>query len=173
MAHPIAEYLEASGDTLEAFAGRAGMEIVRLKSILSGAETPDLLAARRILAAAGGGVTIEAIYEASDIAVFDAARACAPDALDPERLASALSEALGLLDPRLADVSGGAIARAAADAVANTYDALAGVTSRRGGDRLAQALRGVLEEILRDFGAPPPVAALEAAARLAAQKYLA
>ena len=61
-----------------------------------------------------------------------------------------------------------ALARAAAEAVSNTYDALARTTAGAE-DRLDQALRAVLAEILRDCGAHRRSEEIAATARLAAR----
>lgn len=168
MTHPAAEYLAASGEALDDFAARAGVSPARLAAIISHAVTPALADARRLAAATGGACVLEDFYRDSPARVVDALGARRSGPPDAERLAEAVRQALAVLAPDLAAGGGADLAGAAADAVLNTYDALGGVTGGAAEDRLARALRAVLEEILRDCGAPRTVEETAATARLLA-----
>lgn len=139
--HPVGVYLAAAGETADAFARRAQVSPRFLADMLSRRVTPDLSAARRIVAATGGGVTIEDLLSADGARVDD----LAPRArrLNESLLSAAIEvvapECFGQNSPEAA-----AISAFASDA----YAALAGFTARRI-DRLVEALVPPLEERFR------------------------
>jgi hypothetical protein len=164
-------YLRDTKTEPDALARAVGVAAERIERILAG-QAPDGALARRIVDAAGGALTLEDL-SARGAGVVDARAAFVPDAdeIDLDRLALALAECRpGLLGEsrRKGDA---ALARLAAEAAANTYVALSTVTSRRGADRLAQALRPVFAEILADLGAAPDPRALDHWSRRTAARY--
>ena len=97
------------------------------------------------------------------------ARRPGEEEIDVAALAVALQRALESLAQGPVPAS---LAILAADAAAGAHAALARVTSRRGADRLAQALRPVLQEMLRGWPGPAaPGVRLEQAAQDAAGLY--
>lgn len=151
--HPLAQYLEASGRTLEEFAAEIDAPASAIRAAFAGAPLP-LALARRAVAACGGAVALSDLAGAS---LVDARGLVGDGEQDID--VAALERALS---PHLAGLLGGArragdraLARLGAEAAANTYLALA-VTGRSREDRLVLALRPVLQEILEDCGAPPP-----------------
>lgn len=164
MGQRLEDFLEASGEELDTFAARAGVEPHRLYAIVTGEERADLTCARRIVLAAGGGLALEDILDGADGAdIIDGDFGAATEPLDVARLSLAVAPELQGLGPEFCE--------AAVEAIANTYDALGPVTSRQGPDRLLQALRAVLEEIRRECGVRSPQSEIETAARLSARRY--
>lgn len=150
MTHPLRDYIHASGDTLAAFAERVGVSGEALSRILQG-EAPGPESARRIVDATGGAVTLAALHGVSESELADLSLRQRSDAgLDAALLAPVLRYVLKAIGADAALLSNDLV-EAAAEAVANTHDALARVTTRRGADRLVQALRPVLGEIQKDF----------------------
>lgn len=171
MGHPLKEFLDAVEDSAPAFARRVGVRSRTLQRILAGEEWPSPTLARRIVDATDGAVPFDALYGSfGDVADLGARRG--PDdtldqALLAEVLCSAMKDFAGSPDcePWSREIE------IAAEAVANTYAALARATTRQGlKDRVAQALRPVLAEILRDYGASgiPPARLDETACCIAA-----
>lgn len=171
MDHPLKEFLDAVEDSAPAFARRVGVRSRTLQRILAGEEWPSPALARRIVDATDGAVPFDALYGSfGDVADFGARRG--PDdtlnqALLAEVLCAAMKDFAGSPDcePWSREIE------IAAEAVANTYAALARATTRQGlKDRVAQALRPVLAEILRDYGASgiPPARLDEMACCIAA-----
>lgn len=75
------------------------------------------------------------------------------------------------LSPRDKSAPGDDDLKIAAEAVVNIYAALTEVTSREGQDRLQQALRPVLGEILKDFVGSATSLTLDRAADLVTELY--
>ncbi|MEZ5892481.1 MAG: helix-turn-helix transcriptional regulator [Parvularculaceae bacterium] len=170
--HPLKQYLVDVDERLQDFAERVGASRQTLYRIISGGQAPKPMLARRIVEATGGAITLSMLYgggrDAAEIVGF--APRAEDAALDRDRLRLAFAVVVNHLrpdapppSPEMFDI--------AADAAASTYAALSRVTTRRGRDRLAQALRPVLEEILKETGAVPSSSALEHGADLAAQLY--
>ncbi len=173
MDHPLKEFLEAAGDSAPAFARRIGVRPRTLQAILAGEEWPSPALARRIVDATDGAVPFDALYgDFGDVADLGARRG-PDDTLDQALLAKVLCAAMkdfaGYPDcePWSREIE------IAAEAVANTYAALARATTRQGlKDRVAQALRPVLEEILREYAASAiPPARLDETAQCLAGLY--
>jgi len=154
----LAAYIRETGTTAKAFARLLGIESDHLERLLAGDETAELSLAQRILDATGGALVLADLLPnpAGSAAVVDLRSRLAADSveIDVERLSAILTTLL----PRLI---GGArrsgdrhLPRLAADAAAHTYAALSTVTTRRGPDRLIQALQPVFAEILEDLSAP-------------------
>lgn len=163
--HPLEDWLAAAGDSAGDFAARLGASPSALETMMSGA-AGDLALARRIVDATEGAVSLDDLMGAG-LADFMAAKT--DEAIDTARLAAALEEALETLAGAPVPT---ALARIGAEAAAGAHAALARVTSRRGVDRLVQALRPVLEEMLQGSPAPAvPPARLERAAQDAAGLY--
>lgn len=152
-------YLRETRTTPKAFAKLIGVEAERLARIIEGAEPVDAALARRMVDATGGALILEdlaAESAAAGVVVLDMRSRLAFDEneIDAGWLAKVLAECLPSLvggnrrkgDDRLPGL--------AADAAVNTYLALSTVTTRRGADRLVQALRPVFAEILEDLSAP-------------------
>lgn len=147
MPHPLRDFIAETNDTLTAFSRRIGVSRRTLSRILAGAAPrPDV--ARRIVEATGGAVAFDALYaSAAPVADLTALRRDdAPD-LDADLLTQVLGHVLGVIAGRGIDPE---TAAAAAEAAVGTHAALAAVTTRRGRDRLAQALRPVLAETQKD-----------------------
>lgn len=152
MAHPLLDYILATADTRTAFAARIGVSRRTLARILSGERAPRPEIARRIVEATGGAVSLEALFSVQGGALADLAGARADgEAIDAALLGPVLGHALAAMASPSAPAPSAEMLEAAAEAVANTHAALARVTTRRGPDRLVQALRPVLEEIRKDF----------------------
>lgn len=170
-------YLRETRTTPKAFAKLIGVDAERLLRILDGAEPIDAGLARRMVDATGGALTLEDLAadgRSPGTVVVDMRSRIASDGveIDAERLAKVLAACLPSLiggnrrkgDDRLPGL--------AADAAIHTYLALSTVTTRRGADRLAQALRPVFAEILEDLTAPRSAhQKLDRAARQAADLY--
>ncbi|MBY0421000.1 MAG: hypothetical protein K2Q06_01770 [Parvularculaceae bacterium] len=153
--HPLSAYLAASQESLASFAARADVDVDRLEGVLAG-RVPDLALARRLAAASGGAVTIPTL----GLDVVDAAPRVAP------LNAALLSAVIEVVAPDRFAPDSDASAHAA-EAAANIFVALAGITDRSRADRLAEALRPALQESgARSDDPPSPGAAARRAARL-------
>lgn len=156
MRHPLKDYLDNVEDTIPAFARRIGVAPALLQRIIAGEEWPQPALARRIVDAVGGAVPFEALYELHGVVVADfAARRDQDDDLDEDLLAAVMYAAIqSMFGPDEAAAISRRPIEIAAEAASNTYAALARVTTRQAlTDRVAQALRPVLEEILKDCAA--------------------
>lgn len=156
MRHPLKDYLDNVEDTVPAFARRIGVAPALLQRIIAGEEWPQPALARRIVDAVGGAVPFEALYELHGVVVADfAARRDQHDDLDKDLLAAVMYAAIqSMFGPDEAAAISRRPIEIAAEAASNTYAALARVTTRQAlTDRVAQALRPVLEEILKDCAA--------------------
>lgn len=174
MEHPLKEFLDAVDDAAPDFARRIGVAPALLQRIITGQERPTPDIARRIAAATEGAVSFEALYAAPETAVVDFdARRPADDTLDKALLVEAIMAVLGVRAASPSRRAWGREIEIAAEAAANTYATLARVTTRRDRmDRVAQALRPVLEEILKDSAASSvPLPRLDQAARRIAGRY--
>ena len=154
----LAAYLRETRTTPKAFAKLIGIDADRLERMLSGIEAIETPLAQRMIDATGGALHLDDLISQAPGAgaVVDMRGRFAAEApeIDVRRLAVILAALL----PRLV---GGArragdehLPRLAADAAANTYAALSTITTRRGPDRLIQALRPVFAEILEELSAP-------------------
>ena len=172
--HPLKQYLSDVNESIQDFGTRVGASRQTLYRIIHGQQAPKPALARRIVEATGGDVTFEVLYPGSGAnngEVIDLAGENSADAPDHERLRLALAIVVNHLTPQdAASVPDDTVA-IAAEAVANTYMALSSVTTRQGPDRLCQALRPVLEEILRENLETIAPAALDQGASLATQLY--
>jgi hypothetical protein len=175
MRSALQNYIDAAGDAADDFAWRIGVSAERFRRILMAEIAPTPGEARRIVDACGGAVDFEAVYApfggAPVAAIEDGSSA--DEFVNVPGLAASLRTALDETGQRGAARLPNEILLAVAEAAANTQAALAGVTTRRGTDRLAQALLAVLEETLKDFPAtaPGPQTAPVAAQRAAALYY--
>ncbi len=149
--HPLQQYLSETGLSFAEFCRSAGIGVSELNEIVAGRKIPSVELAMRISDLTDGVVTIEDMM-GGELSVVDARIAFAhgTERIDEALLAQALSltlpEVLGG-GRRRGDV---ALPQLAAEAAANTYDALSTVSSHQGADRLVQALRPVLLEILAE-----------------------
>lgn len=172
--HPLKRYLTEVKEPVKDFAARVGASRQTLYRIIGGAQAPKPALARRIVEATGGAVTLGAIYQrrdkrSGDIVRFRARREEA--LLNRERIKLAMATVVNHMNPQATAISDD-MAEIAAEAVVNTYAALSIVTTRQGPDRLRQALRPVLEEILRECSdSAPPAKTLDQGADLATQLY--
>lgn len=151
-------FLRETRTTPKAFAKLIGLDADRFGRMLSGSEAIDPPLARRMVDATGGALILTDLIAqppgaAAVVDLRDRFAAEAPE-IDTERLT-------GILATLLPKLIGGArragdehLPRLAADAAAHTYAALSTVTTRRGPDRLIQALQPVFAEILEDLSAP-------------------
>ena len=174
--HPLRRYLADVNEPVRAFAARVGTSRQTLYRIFSGAHAPKPALARRIVEASGGSVSFDALYQSPE-APDDGAVVTIPrksnDALDAGRLMLAIAIVFNHVTASEADGPSKSSFVLAAEAVIETYSALSKVTTRRGADRLRQALRPVLEELLNEhMGKAPSSVELEKAVDLATQLYL-
>ncbi|MGE0409170.1 MAG: helix-turn-helix domain-containing protein [Amphiplicatus sp.] len=147
MIHPLKDYIVSSGDSIAGFARRIGVSRQSVFRIIAGRQTPKPALARRIVEATGGAVSFETFYGAR---VADLSARRGEEGLNPDLLALVLRYVLGRVVATPAPLAP-AMIDAAAEAVVNTHAALSKITTRRGPDRLAQALRPVLEEIRKEY----------------------
>ncbi|NWG90954.1 MAG: hypothetical protein HXY21_00390 [Parvularculaceae bacterium] len=172
----LVTYLRETRTTPKTFAKLIGVDADRLERMLEGKEPVDAGIAQRMVDATGGALILAELTadQARADVVIDLRNRFASDdeEIDVGRLEA-------ILKPSLVSLLGGGRRRGddhlpglAAEAAAHTYVALSTVTTRRGADRLAQALRPVFAEILADFEAPASLTArLEKEARRAAETY--
>jgi hypothetical protein len=153
--HPLQQYLEETGDGIDALARRVGAGPREIELLIEGGPIDDFGLAQRIVLECAGALTLSDLLGENAPADLSARRCEEPD-LDTDRLRDAISWLLACyLEVDRESLSSGLL-NTAAEAAANTHAALAGVTALRGPARLALALRPVLREILEDFGAPSP-----------------
>lgn len=167
--HPLKQYLQDVEETVSEFAARVGASRQTLYRICTGDQQPKPLLAQRIVEATGGAVSLNMLY-ADGADIIEAPIQAADSALDLERLRIAITIVVNHLLGGEVNAPEALIA-IATEAADNTYAALSRFTSRGGPDRLAQALRPVIEETLRECAAEPAPTALDHGARLAAQMY--
>lgn len=172
--HPLKRYLREVDEPVRDFAVRVGVSRQTLYRILSGRQSPKPSLARRIVEATGGAVPFRELYFSEDQTDGDLIGYCAGgegEDLNRDRLKLSIAAVVSHLTMK-DDETPDDIAEIAAEAVANTYAALAKVTTRRGRDRLLQALRPVLEEILRETSdVEPTPLMLDQGAQLATRLY--
>jgi len=172
--HPLKQYLRDIEESLQDFAERVGASRQTLYRIIGGGQVPKPPLARRIVEATGGVVSLETLYNGSgqdSAEVVGLHRPGHAPLLEMERIRLAVAVTVNHLMPQTVEPPPAEAIAIAAEAVVNTYAALATVTTRQGPDRLGQALRPVLEEILREYGGQAPPSALDRGADLAAQIY--
>ena len=171
--HPLKRYLHDVDERVQDFAQRVGVSRQTLYRIISGAQAPKPLLARRIVEATGGAVTLAMLYGGVKGGAEIIALPVANDEaqLDAARLKLAMAVVINHLRPAHAPPAAAALLDIAAEAAASTYAALSRLTTRQGPARLAQALRPVLEEILKESGTVPAASALDRGAEMAADLY--
>ena len=169
-------YLRETRTTPKAFAKLIGVDVEDLDDVLSGATAVDVALAQRMVDATGGALLIgdfvgNPTNGAADIVDFRSRLAGGAE-IDTERLAGVLAEMLPALIGGARRKGDRKLPGLAAEAAANTYLALSTITTRAGADRLAQALRPVVAEILEELSAPAAAHRdLEATTRRAAALY--
>lgn len=94
MAHPLREYIGASGDSLSAFAERVGLSRRTLSRIISDERAPQPDIARRIVEATGGSVPFAALYASGADVVDLSANRRDDDGLNVELLGPILRQVL-------------------------------------------------------------------------------
>ncbi len=169
--HPLKRYLCNVEERIQDFADRVGVSRQTLYRIIAGLQAPRPMLARRIVEATGGAVSLAMLYGedgAAEVAALPAGEVSAPDAA---RLRLAMAVVINHLTPQEAPPVAPENLDIAAEAAVNTYAALSRLTSRRGPARLAQALRPVLAEILKESGGLASASALDRGAELAAELY--
>lgn len=171
--HPLKQYLREVEERFQDFAARVGVSRQTLYRIVSGVQAPRPILARRIVEATGGAVTLAMLYaEAPGGAeVVSLGSPVEEPLLDQERLRLALAVVVNHLRAEENAPAAAETLAIAAEAAVNTYAALSRLTTRHGPARLAQALRPVLEEILKESGGAPAPSALDRGAELAAALY--
>ncbi len=176
--HPLKQYLHDVDENIQDFAARVGASRQTLYRIINGVQTPRPALARRIVEATGRAVSLDMLYHdrknghASGMAeVISFHGPCDAPPLDHDRLKVAVAVVVNHLTPQNAAPPPDEMADVAAEAIINTYTALSAITTRQGPDRLRQALRPVLEEILQECGASLPASVLDRGSDLATQLY--
>jgi len=172
--HPLKQYLYDVDERMQDFAERVGVSRQTLYRIISGVQAPKPMLARRIEEATGGAVTIGMLYGGDASGSADSVSAIPQGdgaALDQERVKLAIAVAVNHLRPQPSLLPPAKTLDVAVEAVVNTYTALRKLTTRQGPSRLAQAVRPVLEEMLKETGSAPTSAALDHGAALAAELY--
>ncbi len=172
--HPLKQYLSELQESVVDFSARVGASRQTLYRIINGRQKPKPGLARRIIEATGGAVCLDDLF--SDAAGRGKIVSMPTDGLDTEldnhRLRTALAIVFNHLTAQDAPDPPDKSIEIAAEATANTYAALRPVTTRQGQARLTQALRPVLEEILREYADPVPSAgAIDRGAELATELY--
>ncbi len=172
--HPLKRYLHDVEERVQDFADRVGVSRQTLYRIIAGVQAPKPLLARRIVEATGGAVSLGMLYGeiqggGADIVAMPPGPEDA--LLEAARLRLAMAVVINHLRPEEAAPAAPATLDIAAEATVNTYAALSRLTTRQGPSRLAQALRPVLEEILKESGGLPSPSALDRGAELAAELY--
>ena len=172
--HPLKQYLADLQESVTDFSVRVGASRQTLYRIINGRQSPKPALARRIVEATGGAVSLDDLFVGGggEATILSWPAEPADTALDNHRLKLALAIVFNHLTAADApDPPSQAIA-IAAEAISNTYAALSPVTTRQGPARLTQALRPVLEEILRECADPvPPQGAIDRGAQLATELY--
>lgn len=151
-------YLRETRTSPAAFAKLIGLDAEHFERLLAG-ETPiNPCVAQRMVDATGGALLLEdlTVEDECASAMIDLRGRFAAEAadIDVERLAEILSRLLPALIGGARRMGDEHLPKLAAEAAANTYAALSTVTTRRGPDRLIQALRPVFLEILEELAAP-------------------
>lgn len=171
--HPLKQYLYDVDEPIQDFARRVGVSRQTLYRIISGRQSPKPALARRIVEATGSAVDFETLYKLGgqkvDVVGMRLNRDAPP--LERARLKVVLAIVVNHLSPAGQRSPPEDAIDIAAEAVVNTYIALSTVTTRQGPDRLRQALRPVLEEILQEYSDRPPPSLLDQGAALATQLY--
>jgi len=165
--HPLQVYLEETGEPLADFAERVLVDSGELEAIMDGRSLPGGQVIQRIIAETSGQLTLFDFFGArraapgsrggmgkpsGEIVDFVQRRARLHDTqlIDPALLHEVLAYVLDMPGiPEQAIATG-------AEAAANTYLAMARVTSRHGQFRLVQALQPVIEQILEENSASLP-----------------
>ncbi len=172
--HPLKQYLTDLQESVTDFSVRVGASRQTLYRIINGRQSPKPALARRIVEATGGAVSLNDLFECSgaQAAILSLPVERADSELDNHRLKLALAIVFNHLTAQDAPDPPPRSIAIAAEAASNTYAALSPVTTRQGPARLTQALRPVLEEILRECADPvPPGPAMDRGARLATELY--
>ena len=172
--HPLKVYLSELQESVVDFSARVGVSRQTLYRIINGQQSPKPALARRIVEATGGAVSLGDLFEpdAAQATIVALPGAQSETVLDNHRLKFALSIVFNHLTAQDAPDPPDRSIAIAAEAAANTYAALSTVTTRQGPARLTQALRPVLEEILRECADPvPPTVAIDRGAQLATELY--
>lgn len=172
--HPLKQYLQEVDEPIQDFARRVGASRQTLYRIIMGRQAPKPALARRIVEATGSAVAFEALYKRNqkegEVVAMRLGDAAAPP-LDQARLKVVLAVVINHLLPDYQQNPRQDAVTVGAEAVVNTYIALSTVTSRQGPDRLRQALRPVLEEILRECSGLLSPSSLDRGSELATQLY--
>lgn len=170
--HSLKQYLKSVEEPITEFAARVGASRQTLYRIISRAQAPKPALARRIVEATGGAVSLEALYQDAPHNV-PALAGGAGDAvkLDDVRLKTAIAAVYNHFAPKGAAPAPDALVTSAVVAAMAVHEALSAITSRAGTERLAQALRPVLAEVLSDCGIRLAPHILERAAKLGAELY--
>lgn len=150
-------YLRETRMTAAAFAKLIGVDVETVDRLLSGDVIADFDLAQRMIDATGGALLHEDFLcgaaEGRSVLDLRSRFQAKSEEIDPSILADALSSAFPALIGGARRQGDEHLPRLAADAAAHTYLALSTITSRRGPDRLRQALRPVLLEILEEMSA--------------------
>lgn len=172
---PLQTYLRETRTTPTAFAKLIGVEPACLLRILSGEEAVSAALAQRMVDATGGALLLDDLvgHDRAGVVIDMRSRFVADTGeIDIDALSAVLAEEMPALIGAMRGNGAVHLPRLAAEAAAHTYDALATVTTRRGADRLAQALRPVFAEILEELGAKKAAfLRIDACAQQAASGY--
>ncbi len=172
--HPLKKYLSDLQESVADFSARVGASRQTLYRIINGRQSPKPALARRIVEATGGAVSLNDLLVSGDgqATILPMPGGGRDAELDNHRLKLALAIVFNHLTAQDAPDPPDRSIVIAAEAVSNTFAALSPVTTRQGQARLTQALRPVLEEILRECADPvPPPRAIDRGAQLATELY--
>lgn len=170
--HPLKRYLKSVEEPITEFSARVGASRQTLYRIISRAQAPKPALARRIVEATGGAVSLEVLYQDAPHNVpLQEDEAGDAAGLDEVRLKTTIAAVYIHFAPRGAEPASDLVLSSAAMATMAVYEALSAITSRVGAERLAQALRPVMSEVLPDCGIRLPPHILERAVNLGAELY--
>lgn len=170
--HSLKRYLESVGEPITDFAARVGASRQTLYRIISGAQAPKPALARRIVEATGGAVSIESLYQ--DIPNnARSVKGSVGDVLELEasRLRIAIAAVYKHFAPTGAERAPDALIASAVQATIGVCDALSVISDRVAAERLSQALRPVLQEVLNDYENLVSSHTLERAVNLGVELY--
>ena len=151
------------------FAARVGASRQTLYRIISRSQAPKPTLARLIVEATGGAVSWEALYQNAQPAPEE--RAGDAPGLDRARLKTAIAAVYDHFAPAGAASAPDVLIGAGVKAAIEIYESLSLLSSRSDREQLGQALRPVLECVLRRAGTRLPPMSVERTVKLGVDLY--